>query len=619
MVSDQSASRGAVSDGQEFQEALSFHQRGDLLQAERRYRAILATAPDHFDALTHLALLRLQTGNVDEAIGLFREALERNPNSAEARANLGNALLAGSRLEEAIVNYRAALDIDADNAEAHYGLATASQGLERFDDAIAAYHAALAVDPDYAEAAFGLGAALQQLKRNTEAIPHLQKALEIDPDFPGADHNLAAALQAQGQHYEAIRLYKKAIAADPGLTDTHNNLGVALMELGRLDEARSALEKAIALNPKRPGAYLNLFEVKKATPDDPHFLALQALAPEVPAMPPDWQLSFHFTMGKTLANIGENERSFRHYLAGNALKRREIEYDEAEALRRFRVTRVFFTSEFLQSWQGCGNPSSLPIFIVGMPRSGSTLIEQVLAAHPKVYAAGERLEWRDTLNAFFSGVELNMTYPERFLATSAEELTELGADYLQRLQAATIDGRDDAARVERITDKMPSNFALLGVIALTLPNARIIHTCRDPIDTCLSCFSTLFMADQPCSWDLGELGRYYRGYAQLMAHWRRALPPGMMLDVQYEDLVADFEPQARRIIAHCGLEWDDACLTPQKASRPVVTASSAQVRQPIYRTSVGRPRPSPEVLQPLLDGLGPDLAGDRAVGARTPP
>ncbi len=205
------------------------------------------------------------------------------------------------------------------------------------------------------------------------------------------------------------------------------------------------------------------------------------------------------------------------------------------------------------------------------------------------------------------------------MATNPQELYDLGNDYLKRLRAATIDAPDrepDAANdCERITDKLPSNFGVLGAINLALPNARIIHSCRDPIDTCLSCFSTLFSADQPFTWDLGELGRYYRSYVRLMDHWRRVLPAGVILDVQYEDLVADFEPQARRIIAHCGLEWDDACLAFDKAPRPVRTASSAQVRQPIYRSSVGRWRPDEPLLRPLLDGLGPDLAGDRAAAA----
>jgi len=195
---------------------------------------------------------------------------------------------------------------------------------------------------------------------------------------------------------------------------------------------------------------------------------------------------------------------------------------------------------------------------------------------------------------------------------TAEELQRLGADYLNRLKTAL----PAPPRVwRRITDKMPANFRLVGLIHLALPNARIIHTCRDPVDTCLSCFSIHFTADQPFAYDLGELGRYYRAYYSLMEHWRQVLPEGVMLDVHYEDLVGDLEGQARRIVAHCGLEWDDACLAYDKTARPVKTASAAQVRQPIYRSSVGRWRPDADVLRPLLDGLGPDLAGSSGSGS----
>ncbi len=599
-----------------FDEALALHERGHVEEAARRYRAILALDRGHLQALTHLGLACLQQQKVEEAVDLFSRALDRDPASAEARANLGNALLAAARFDQAVVQYRAAIEIDPDYAEAHYGLGAALQGLERHDEAIEPYKRALAIDPDYAEAAYGLGSALHVLKRDREAVVCYRQALEVDPDFPGANHNLGTALQMSGRLDEAVQFYRKAIAADPRLFEAYNNLGVTLLELGRLDEAQETLEKVVALNPKRPGHYQNLFEIKKATSDDPHFLALQALAPEMPTMPAEAQVAFHFTMGKALADIGEHETSFRHYRSGNALKRSLVEYNEAEAIRRLRIARRFFTTEFLERWRGCGHPSRLPVFIVGMPRSGSTLTEQILAAHPKVFAAGERLELRDTLNAFFGGTEPNMTYPERLIATTPEELDELGADYLRRLETATIartDPLSGAGNVERITDKLPSNFALLGLIALILPNARVIHTCRDPIDTCLSCFATLFSSDQPFTWDLGELGRYYTAYSRLMAHWRRVLPAGMMLDVQYEELVADFEPQARRIIAHCGLDWNDACLAPHKVARPVSTASSAQVRQPIYKSSVGRWRPEAAMLQPLLDGFGPDFAGVAAL------
>ena len=598
-----------------FEEAFRFHEQGNFEEATRRYRTILANHHDHLESLLQLGLISLQRGIVSEAEKLFREAVGRDPSSGDAQLYLANVLLAESRFNEAIAHYKATLRINPNNAEAHYGLGAALQGSDRAVESIAAYRTALALDPSYAEAAFGLGTALQLLHRDDEAIVLYQRALEVDPDYPEANHNLATALQARNHYEEAVRLYKVAIGKAPNFADAYNNLGVALTEVGALADAREILEQAITLNPKRPGIYQNLFSIKKAAVNDPHFVALQTLAQDVHSMPPDWQIALHFTMGKALEDVGEHERSFNHYLEGNALKRRQVQFDEAQVTKRLIASQSIFSRELMQAWQGLGNPSPVPIFIVGMPRSGSTLIEQILAAHPRVFAAGERLRVRDALTSFFGGEVPNRTFPDWFLTATQQELNDLGGDYLQRLRAATIGGPMPKSRqridFKRITDKLPSNFGVLGAINLALPKAHIIHSRRNPIDTCLSCFSTLFSSDQGFTWDLGELGRYYRSYVSQMEHWHRVLPPHTILDVQYEELIADFEPQARRIIAHCGLEWDDACLAFDKASRPVKTASSAQVRRPIYRSSIGRWRPDATILKPLIEGLGPDLVNGR--------
>ncbi len=606
MTAGRPAAGGGMSEGQLFQEALSLHRQGSLPKAEQLYRKILASDRGHFAALVHLGLIRLQAGSLDEAAGLFREALGRNPASAEAHANLANALLAQGRLDEAASCYREALAIDPDHVEANYGLATALQGLQRHEEAIAHYEKAVTLDPDYAEASYGLATALQALSRHRQAIPHYENALSVDPDYPEANYGLATALQALGRDEQAIRAYEKAIAAAPDLAQAHNNLGVAWQQLGRFDEAHRAFERAITLAPGTVEFYLNLFDIKKVTREDAHLAALRALAQQEASLSGEDRIGLHFALGKALADIGEQRQSFRHLLAGNALKRQGIVHDEKLVQEMFDRIRAVFSAGVIEANGGQGDPSPLPVFIVGMPRSGSTLVEQILASHPHVFAAGERLDLRDALNSFGETSEIALPFPERFLAATGEELRRLGADYLARLRTAL---PGSTVHPQRITDKLPANFRLVGLIHLALPNARIIHTCRDPVDTCLSCFSILFTADQPFAYDLGELGRYYRGYSALMEHWRHVLPAGVMLDVHYEELVTDFAPQARRIVEHCGLEWDDRCLAFDKVARPVRTASSHQVRQPLYRSSVGRPRPDPELLRPLLEGLGPDLAG----------
>ncbi|HMH65088.1 MAG TPA: sulfotransferase, partial [Rhizomicrobium sp.] len=251
------------------------------------------------------------------------------------------------------------------------------------------------------------------------------------------------------------------------------------------------------------------------------------------------------------------------------------------------------TADVLREKQalGGGAPSSAPIFILGMMRSGSTLVEQILASHPAVHGAGELPALSDVVNAARGpGGE---AYPDFVAGLDAQGLTQIGEAYLAKLPAGE----------RHITDKMPTNFFFAGLIHLALPNARIIHTVRDPVDTCVSCFSKLFTAEQYHTYDLAELGRYYRRYQQLMAHWQSALPPGRMLEVRYEDVVADLEGQARRIIAYCGLEWDARCLSFHATDRPVRTASMLQVRQPLYQSALRRAHVYDEFLAPLRDAL----------------
>jgi tetratricopeptide (TPR) repeat protein len=624
-------------------QALSLHQRGNLDEAERLYAEILARDPGLFDALHNLGLVRFQRGDVEGSIAWFRRAIDSSPGSAEARTSLANALLAQGRtdealagyenalaldlahaeahygrgaalcvlgqIEDAIAAYEAAVDTDPGYAEAHYRLATALQALQHHDRAVSSYKAALDVDPDYAEANYGLATTLQELNRHADAIAFYQKALAAKPDYALAHFGLASALQALDRHGQAIRGYETAIALEPGLAMAHNNLGTAFLELGRLEEARRSYQKAIDLQPRKPWFYRNLISLDRVAAGDRHFAALQALADSMGSMSAGEQVHLHFALGKAFADIGDHQRSFAHFLEGNALKRRELVYDGAATALVFKRIQSTFTAALMRAQAGRGDPSGLPIFILGMPRSGSTLIEQILASHPQVFGGGERLD----LSAVVEGIGGPLPFPELFAVATDDQLRRLAAAYLDRIKAAADFVPNSGLR--HITDKMPGNFVMVGVIKMALPNARIIHSRRDPVDTCLSCFSTLFQSAAQCfTYDLGELGRYYRAYDELMRHWCDVLPPGAMLDVQYEKLVTDFEMQARRILAYCGLEWDDACLAFNKTERPVKTASMAQVRQPVYRSSVGRWRPGEALLRPLLDGLGNDLAGGVTLG-----
>jgi tetratricopeptide (TPR) repeat protein len=367
-----------------------------------------------------------------------------------------------------------------------------------------------------------------------------------------------------------------------------------LQEIGRRDEACRAFETAIALAPRSGRFYRHLADCKRFTVGDPALTAMQGLAAGRASLPEEDRRQLLFALAKAAADLGEHERSFGYLLEGNALKRRQIDYDEARVLGEFTRIRTVFSRELMAARGGVGHNSALPVFIVGMPRSGTTLIEQILASHPQVFGAGELTDIGD------AAARLNGAagcFPEIVASLPDEVLHQLGARYIDAARAR-------AATADRITDKMPLNFLYVGLIHLVLPNARIIHASRDPLDTCLSCFATLFTGEHRVAYELGELGRYYRAYQGLMEHWARVLPRGVLLEVEYEDVVADLERQARRIVAHCGLEWDAACLGFNGSKRPVRTASATQVRQPIYHSSVGRWRAYGDLLKPLMEALG---------------
>ncbi len=403
-------------------------------------------------------------------------------------------------------------------------------------------------------------------------------------------------LAQQGRAGEAVGCFQQALALNPRDPQTLHDLGRLLQGLGRLDEAERAFEAAAALEPQRGEHHRRLAEVVRFKDGDPRLEAMERLAAQ--AGPAD-QISLLFALGKAYADLGRHAASFQHFQKACGLVRKRIAYDEAGTLGMFRRMAQLFTPELMQAKAGLGDPSETPIFILGMPRSGSTLVEQILAAHPDVVGAGELAVFRDI-------AATALGEPERVRGLDATGFRAIGGRYLQMVRTL-------GPKARRITDKMPANFLMIGLIRLALPNARIIHTVRDPVDTCLSCFTTLFGDGQLYSYELGEVGRHYQAYSQLMDHWQAVLPPGGMLEVRYEDVVADLEGQARRLLDHCGLTWDERCLEFDRTERAVWTASAVQVRSPLYRSSIGHWRPGSEVIRPLVEALGPLAGTDRRI------
>ncbi len=512
------------------------------------------------------------------------------PDRTEAAFAEGLRLHGEGRIAEAADRYRTVLRAAPGHVAALYQLGVAAAAQGRWRDVVGLMGAVLDQRPDDAAAANDLGVALVNLGRTAAAAEAFERATTLRPDHAEAFNNLGGVLQSLDRSEAALAAYGRAIALRPDYAAAHHNLGNALLAVGRRAEAEAALRTALRLEPSRAEFHRSLAQAKRFSPDDPDLAALQALA--VTDLAPAARIELDFALGKALADAGRHADSLEAFRRGAAAKRRTLQYDESEVLAGMRRTAAAFDAGVVRGPGGAADPA--PVFIVGMPRSGSTLVEQILAGHPSVYGAGERTDWPALMEEV---ARTHPPWPESAPGLPPAAWTDLGARYLGEV-------RTSAPTAARILDKMPGNFRHLGAILRALPGARIIHTVRDPIDTCLSCFSTLFAGYQPHTYDLAELGRYWRAYDALMAHWRAVLPEGVMIEVAYEDLVADPEGQARRLIAHLGLDWDPACLDFAALDRPVRTASAAQVREPVHGRSVGRWRVHGEALRPLLEALG---------------
>ena len=645
-----------------FSTAVQHHQSGRLGQAEPLYQQVLALDPRHIECLHNLGILARQIGRNDiaadlfgkavalddqipslhsnlaaalkvqgkpnEAVAAYQRAIALKPDLIEAHYNLGNLLRDQGKLDEAVSAYQRVLALKPDLAEAHYNLGGTLMSQGRADEAAAAFQRAIAVKPDYAEAYNNLGAALKDGGRLDEAVAAFQRAIALKPDSAEAHANLSNALKDQDKLDEAAASYQRAIALKPDLTEAHHNLGVILghqgklgeaaaafqsaLDLkpdyaeahynlgvilareGRLDEAAAAYQRAIALKPDHVEALLNLAGLRAVKGDSPEARAMVALLDDPGPLEPKARSTLLFAMSKALESQGEFDRAFDCMAQANAIHRASSSFDLDEAERRMASIAKVFDAPLLDRLKSVGLASDRPIFIVGMPRSGTTLVEQIISAHPQVHGAGEIPNWANAVTAHSGGDGL--IYPFWASAMTAADCRAIGQTYLDSLPAA-------GPGQTRVTDKMVTNFEGLGLIHLCLPHARIIHCQRDPRDVCLSCFSIRFSEGQEYAYDLAELGRYWRAYDRLMAHWRAVLPSGRMLEVPYEAVVEDVEGWARRLIVHCGLEWDDACLRFYESKREVRTASLVQVRQPIYTGSVGRWRAFAPHLSPLLEAL----------------
>jgi tetratricopeptide (TPR) repeat protein len=575
---------------------LLWRDQGRLDEAIAVFSKAVQLKPDYAEAHFKLGLTLRGQGRLDEAIAAYSRAVALKPDFADAHNNLANVLRDKRQLDEAIAEYSKAIQLKPDDVVAHLNLGNALSHRERFAEAVAAYERALQLKPDFLEAHNQMGLALANLQRFNDALLSHRRALALGPDNARAHETLGATLLLKHDMQGAVASFRHALALAPGSATTCNGLGMALQAIGQFEEASDCFRRALAISPDKAFFHKNLITTSQREAEPAEIQQLAALLDRA-NLPVNERVDAGFALGKLLDDSDRFDEAFASYAKGNSLFKqwRATEgkrYDGDQARRLVDRMIESFTPEFFASVNNWGNASELPVFIVGMPRSGTTLVEQIAASHAAVFGAGE-LQDIERLHTALLGGQDRSAFPN-WDALSIAQASQAYLAHLQSLGGAAV----------RVTDKMPGNVWHLGLIAVLFPKARVIFCRREARDNCLSCYFQQFGKKDShlYGYDLADCGRQFLETHRLMDHWLKALPLPM-LEMQYEALVADQEGQSRRLIGFLGLPWDSACLDFHRTERTVVTASVWQVRQPIYTRSVGRWRHYERHLGPLLDVL----------------
>jgi len=564
--------------------------------AAESYHLARTIKPDFVDAHFKLGNALAVQSRLDEAIDAYGSALFVRPDFSQAHANLGFSLMSARRYVEAEPHLREALLAHPNSAPIQNALGAVLYGQGRMAEAAESFRHVLTLTPNAAEPHANLGNALRELGSFDEAEANYQRALTLDSQFSRAHFDLGGLMYVQDRYAEAEQYYRRALELKPDYVDALNNLGRSIRRQGRLDEAREYFEAAMKLDPESVEAYCNLSSLRTFTLQDAEPAQLEKLAYKLPSLSDHMRIRYRFSLGKMREDIGRYDDAFAAYAEGNRRKRAQLSPDEASKITLIENIRTIFDKRYFASHPMPDSSGKAPIFIVGMPRSGTSLIEQMLSTYPDIHGAGELSDLENILFALATEAGRPVeAYPDVAARMTAEQLLQLGESYTERVWKLAPDAT-------RITDKMMGNFAHLGMIRMMLPNAKIIHAMRDPMDSCFSCYATLFSKNNlDFTYNLGDVGRHYVRYIELMRHWHRVLPAGSILDLRYEDMVADTEGQARRLFDYLELPWDSRCLDFHQNARVVKTASAAQVRRPVYKSSVARWKRFEAHLEPLLE------------------
>jgi len=479
-------------------------------------------------------------------------------------------------------------------------LANQSFAAQKYFEAEKCCRMALALYPKYADPYRILAGIALHFDKYVEAVELYEKALKIAPDAAVTLNNYSVALKVLKRHEDALAALNKCLRLNSKYFDALNNKGSVLSILGQMDKSLPFYEKAIAINPLYGKAYYNIATAHKFSKGDKYCDLFENAENNLEQMPKADQMNVHFALGKYHEDLKNYKSGITHYLKGNKIKSDGLDYTVQPAEELMLGIQNIFNGSDWALRKDVGSQSDVPIFVLGMPRSGTTLTEQILASHSEVFGAGEL----KLLDKVAGGMSVNK---EGFFPTEKVDLEAFEKSIKKRADMFVNELQAIDPKSKHVIDKMPQNFRYIGLVHVLMPRAKIIHCRRNPIDTCLSNFRILFGERMEYTYKLEDIGRYYLAYDRMMKHWAKVLP-GRFLDFQYEDVVADIDTQARRLIDHCDLEWEDACLDFHKTKRNVHTASTTQVRQPIYNSSVGRYEKYGDSLKPLLDILAPILS-----------
>ena len=560
--------------------------------------------------LTHASKL-LKNQKFQEANEIYQDLTLQFPNNSELYHEFGIALIAQNQPKLAIEKFLQSVRLDPKNANYNSDLGEMYRRIGLLDQAIKFNLEAVKLNSELDNTNYNLGLAYFGKEDFDKAIVFFEKAIKVNPKHGFAWNNLGSSLEKLDKLKLAHEAYEKAVDLNSNHLEALNNLATTNTQFNKADEAVKIFNKAIDVHPHFFEAHFNLSALKKYTKEDPHFRLLQEVPQHKKQFNAFEAIRYHFAYGKSLDDVGEYDNAFNQYNLGNQLQSKLTPYNQKKNDEIVSKTIEIFNINFINKLksESVNDNNRTPIFIVGMPRSGTSLIEQILDSHQSIYGAGELKDLSESLESNVKKLsnEQNLDFIGKAKKSFFEEVCN---DYLNKVWELSPNSK-------YISDKMPGNFFNIGSIYLAFPHAKIIHSMRDPMDSCFSNFTKLFKDDMRFTYNQENIGNYYKDYHTIMEHWRKVLPSDFICHMKYEDMINDTEKEARRLTSFIGLDWDPNCLKFYDNNRNVKTASMMQVRKPIYKSSLARWKNFTKHLKPLYNKVKsyrePDILMDNLI------